>query len=91
MQKAPNPDPKRDPDAQTPDQKTPDPNTPDSTAPDSKVQGEGDYEAARRYRKDVEEFVEETGPDGIRKKAEDAEKAILGAEGEDLRRAEAEG
>jgi hypothetical protein len=24
-----------------------------------RVQGEGDYEAARRYRRDVEEFVEE--------------------------------
>jgi hypothetical protein len=24
-----------------------------------KVQGEGDYDAARRYRRDVEEFVEE--------------------------------
>ena len=25
---------------------------------DSKVQGEGDYDAARRHRKDVEEFVQ---------------------------------
>jgi len=29
----------------------------------SKVQGEGDYEAARRYRKEVEEFVEQADID----------------------------
>jgi hypothetical protein len=27
---------------------------------DPKIQGEGDYESARRYRKDVERFVAET-------------------------------
>ena len=36
---------------------------------DPKIQGEGDYESARRYRKDVERFVaendtEELGPGG---------------------------
>jgi len=36
---------------------------------DPKIQGEGDYESARRYRKDVERFVkendtEEPGPGG---------------------------
>ncbi len=35
----------------------------------SDIQGEGDYEAARRYRKDVEEFVEEADID---KAAQDA-------------------
>jgi len=29
----------------------------------SKIQGEGDYEAARRYRKEVEDFVEKTDVD----------------------------
>lgn len=56
-----------------------------------KVQGEGDYEAARRYRKDVEGFVKDEGDAGIAKKARDAEKAIEGSEADALRRAEQEG
>ncbi len=64
---------------------------PDLKVPDPKIQGEGDYEAARRYRSDVEKFVADEGQVGIRKKAVDAEKAIDGGEGEDMRRAEAKG
>jgi hypothetical protein len=54
---------------------------------DNKVQGEGDYEAARRYRKRTDEFVENN----------DIEKAALRAapetaqEAEDLKAAEAAG
>ncbi len=56
-----------------------------------KIQGEGDYEAARRYRKDVEGYVEEEGPDGIAKKAKAAEKALDGPEASELRIAEKKG
>lgn len=35
-----------------------------------KVQGEGDYDAARRYRRDVEEFVEESDMEGLARAAE---------------------
>lgn len=73
------------------DKKDPDLKVPDPKIPNSKIQGEGDYEAARRYRSDVEKFVADEGQVGIRKKAVDAEKAIDGGEGEDLRRAEAKG
>ena len=51
------------------------------------VQGEGDYEAARAYRKDTESFVAEHRKD-IPKMANDAEKALDGAEGSDLKKAE---
>jgi hypothetical protein len=55
------------------------------------IQGEGDYEAARRYRTDIEDFVEEEGEDGIARKAEDARRAVEGDEGDALRRAEKTG
>lgn len=45
---------------------------------DNKVQGEGDYEAARRYRKRTDEFVENN----------DIEKAALRAAPETAREAE---
>ena len=54
---------------------------------DPKVQGEGDYEAARRHRKRVSEFIENN----------DVEKAAVraapqsAAEAEELEDAEAEG
>jgi uncharacterized protein involved in copper resistance len=35
----------------------------------SKVQGEGDYEAARRYRKDVKDFVEQADIDKAAREA----------------------
>ena len=37
------------------------------------VQGEGDYESARRYRRDVERFVERNDPDDIEELAREAE------------------
>jgi hypothetical protein len=52
-----------------------------------KIQGEGDYEASRRYRKRVDEYVENN----------DVEKAAIraapesAAEAEELKAAEAEG
>jgi len=35
-----------------------------------KVQGEGDYDAARRYRRDVEQFVDESDTEGLARAAE---------------------
>ncbi len=52
-----------------------------------KNQGEGDYEAARRFRKAEEAFVR-TGP--VDEKAHEAEKAIEGPEGAELERARRE-
>jgi hypothetical protein len=74
-----------------PEGKEPNVEAPEPQGPDHKIQGEGDYEAARRYRADVEDFVKQAGEFGVRNKAIDAERAIDGAEGEDLRRAEAKG
>ena len=36
---------------------------------DPKIQGEGDYESARRYRKDVERFVEENDTEELAREA----------------------
>ena len=36
----------------------------------SKIQGEGDYESARRYRRDVEEYVENADIDQAARDAE---------------------
>lgn len=52
-----------------------------------KIQGEGDYEATRRYRKRTEEFLENNDVD---KAAEEAAPES-GAEAEELEAAEAEG
>lgn len=40
------------------DSKKPTPSTASAAAAGSRVQGEGDYEAARRYRGDVEKYVQ---------------------------------
>jgi hypothetical protein len=53
-----------------------------------RVQGEGDYEAARKYDADQAKF---NASGKIDKAARDAEKAYEGKEGDELRRAEAEG
>jgi hypothetical protein len=37
---------------------------------DPKIQGEGDYESARRYRKDVKRFVEENDTEELAREAE---------------------
>jgi hypothetical protein len=51
---------------------------------DSKIQGEGDYESARRYKRDVEEFVEQNDTEELAREAEpDSE-----AEARELERAE---
>jgi hypothetical protein len=52
-----------------------------------KVQGEGDYEASRRYRKRTEEFVENNDVD----KAAVRAAPETSAEAEDLKAAEAAG
>lgn len=51
-----------------------------------KIQGEGDYEATRRYRKRTEEFLENNDVEQV---AEDA-KPETGAEAKELEAAEAE-
>lgn len=54
---------------------------------ESKIQGEGDYEATRRYRKRTEEFLENNDVEKVAENAapEDAEEA------EELQSAEAAG
>ena len=49
-----------------------------------KIQGEGDYEAARRFDKDETWFV---ASGDVKKKAREAEEALDGPEGEALERA----
>jgi hypothetical protein len=56
----------------------------------SRVQGEGDYESARVYKKDIDEFIA-TKKDEIPGMAKDAERALAGREGEELKRAEETG
>lgn len=52
-----------------------------------KNQGEGDYEAARRFREAEEKFAKE-GP--VEQKAHEAEEALDGPEGAELERARKE-
>ncbi len=49
-----------------------------------KIQGEGDYESARRYQEAQHEFAR-NGP--VKEKAREAEEALDGAEGEELEKA----
>jgi len=60
---------------------------PDDTKPGSKVQGEGDYDAARRHRQDVERFVQENDPEELSRKAQPDSRS----EADELEKAEAEG
>jgi len=60
---------------------------PDDTKPGSKVQGEGDYDAARRHRQDVERFVQENDPEELARKAQPDSRS----EADELEKAEAEG
>ncbi|HTW34152.1 MAG TPA: hypothetical protein VMD53_06015 [Rhizomicrobium sp.] len=53
----------------------------------SNVEGEGSYKATRRYDKKVGKFVHDRKSE-IPRMAKDAEKAIEGPEGDELRRAE---
>jgi len=52
------------------------------------VQGEGNYDAARRYRKAQEDFAKQTGK--VDKAAHEAEDALDGPEGAELERARRE-
>lgn len=52
-----------------------------------KIQGEGDYESARRYQNDQHEFAQK-GP--VEQKAREAEEALDGPEGEELEEARRE-
>lgn len=54
---------------------------------DNKIQGEGDYEAARKFDKDERDFI---AKGGVEKKAREAEQALDGPEGEELERARRE-
>jgi hypothetical protein len=56
--------------------------------PDKQIKGEGDYNAARRYRQDVEEFAKTGDVEGA---ARAAKKAVEGEEGNKLREAEKAG
>jgi len=57
------------------------------TKPGSKVQGEGDYEAARRHRQDVERFVQQNDTEELAREAQ----PDSNAEADELEKAEAEG
>jgi len=54
-------------------------------ANNDQIQGEGAYDAARRYRKAQEDFAKQT--DKVEKAAHEAEEAIEGPEGFELERA----
>lgn len=56
-------------------------------ADNNQIQGEGDYDAARRYRKDQEAFAKSGKVD---KAAHEAEDALDGPEGAELERARRE-
>jgi len=56
-------------------------------ANDDQIQGEGNYDAARRYRKAQEDFARSGKVD---KAAHEAEEAIEGPEGAELERARQE-
>jgi hypothetical protein len=51
------------------------------------IQGEGNYDAGRRFQKEETEFAK-TGP--VEQKAHEAEEALDGPEGEELERARIE-
>lgn len=55
--------------------------------PPSQVQGEGDYDAARKFDREERAFVK-SGQ--VEKKAKEAEKALDGPEGVELERARTE-
>jgi hypothetical protein len=59
----------------------------------SKIQGEGDYESARRYRRDVETYVKTADIDRAAREAEpvDAEEARELEEAEDIGKSHAKG
>ena len=54
----------------------------------NEIQGEGNYDAGRRYQQEQHQFAKQT--DKVEKGAQDAEDALDGPEGEDLERARRE-
>ena len=54
------------------------------------VQGEGDYKAARDYKRDIDNFMQKRGSE-IPDLAKTAEKAVEGPEGPELAQAEQKG
>lgn len=57
---------------------------------DSGVQGEGDYRSARVYQRDVKDFMKRKSGE-ISDLARNAEKALEGPEGKELKKAEQKG
>lgn len=57
-------------------------------AQNDQIQGEGNYDAARRYRKGQETFAKDAGK--VDKAAHEAEEALDGPEGAELERARVE-
>ena len=53
----------------------------------SKIQGEGNYDAARKFDAEERAFIEKGG---VEKKAREAEEALDGPEGEELEKARKE-
>jgi len=66
------------------------PNQPQPGKPGGRVQGEGDYESARVYKKDIDQFIS-SRKDEIPGMAQKAEDALDGPEGEELKKAEEKG
>ena len=56
-------------------------------ADNNQIQGEGNYDAARKYQKEQHDFAK-SGP--VEQKAIEAEEALDGPEGEELERARRE-
>lgn len=54
---------------------------------DNKIQGEGNYDAARKFDEDERDFI---AKGGVEKKAREAEQALDGPEGADLEKARKE-
>ena len=57
-------------------------------AQNNQIQGEGNYDAGRRYQQEQHKFAKQT--DKVEKGAQEAEDAVEGPEGEDLERARRE-
>ena len=62
----------------------------EKTKNEDAVQGEGDYKSARVYKRDIENFIQKKNAD-IPQMAKDAEKAVDGLEGAELKKAEEQG
>jgi hypothetical protein len=57
---------------------------------DSGVQGEGDYQSARVYQRDIKDFMNRKSGE-ISDLAKDAEKSLESPEGKELKKAEEKG